>query len=135
MARKERAIQSFEVTITGGAVAIPIWSANTVYTNTIDMSDGEDWSVSTSFGNAALASCAVTTIFQQGWKLPTTEGADDAVFISASATTISCGPIGTWRNATLNHTEGIRYGRFKVSGTGLNTASTVTIVIHKTVEG
>ena len=135
MARKQRHIIDIPVTITGGSVAIPIWSANTVYTQSIDMSDGEDWSVSTSFGNAALASCAVTTIFEQGWQKPVTEGASDATMISATATTISCGPIATWRNISLNHTEGIRYGRFKVSGSGLNTASTVTIVLHKTVEG
>ena len=135
MARKERQIINIPITITGGSVAIPIWSANTIYTKSFDMSDGQDWSVSTSFGNAATASCAVTTIFEQGWQKPDTEGASDATMISATATTISCGPISTWRHATLTHTEGIRYGRFKVSGSGLNTASIVTIVVHKTVEG
>lgn len=135
MARKERHSETIAITITGGSTSIPIWSANTVYTNSFPMGDAVDWAVSTSFGNAAVASCNVTVVLEQGFQPPEVEGVADSVFISSSATSISCGPIGTWRHIALVHTEVLPYGRFKVSGITTNTASTVTIKVHKTLEG
>ena len=135
MARKERHSETINVTITGGSTTLPLTSAETIYTNSFPMGDGVDWAVTTSFNAPAVASCNVTTIFEQGFRPPATEGESDAAFVSSSATTISCGPIGTFRHVALTHIETLPYGRFKLSGITTNTGSVVTIMVHKTVEG
>ena len=142
MARKERQCYTFPVLITGasatlasGSATIPLWSANTIYTHSFDMNDGEDWAISYSWAAGAIASLNATTIFEQGWREPLVQGSADPIFVSATPTTITSGPLATWQHATLNHFEGLRYGRFKVSGVLLNTGSSLCILVHKTMEG
>lgn len=134
MAIQERDIVSYNVTITGGATTIPIWSANTIYTKSFDMRDGVDWACSTKFTNAASASCSVTVVLEQGWSLPAVEGSASATWVTTSAVLISTAVINTWRHHDLT-TMPLPFGRFVVNGTLLNTASTVDIKIHEQVGG
>ena len=142
MAKKERQCYTFPVLITGaaatlasGSQTIPLWSANTVYTHTFDMNDGEDWAITWSVNSGAIASCNITTVFEQSWTQPVTQGSADPSYVSASPTTITSGPLLTNQHNTLNHFEGLRYGRFRVAGILLNTASYMSILVHKTMEG
>lgn len=134
MARLEREVESQNVTITGGAVIIPIWSANTIYTNSFRVDDGDTFAATTLLTNAATASCNITVVLEQSHIPPAVEGSASATWVSASNVLVTDAIVGTWRHHSVTVLP-MDYARFAVSGAADNTASTVKIVFHQRVGG
>lgn len=144
MARKERSIQVENVLESGGATAsMYLVTASVVYSRSFRLDDVENLSVSYLMTTANI-SAAATIVYQQSFQQPTTEGTVDVTFkepVGLSAHVIGLTTTsGVWTHIPLNTSATLKFplmpfGRFKLQGTGWNSASTVLIKLSKQMEG
>jgi len=138
MAKRETGITVVRVGYSGNSLNIPLPSTNTVYTDSVDISDSLLWANvgMASILNGVLSSANVIITCEEGWRKPTIEGSADPVFVAVQTQSITA--VNTWNYTALlsgSVNAIVPYIRFKVVSATTNTSSTVNINIMKQVSG
>lgn len=137
MARKETGIVVVNASYSGNLVNIPLPTTNTVYTNTINISDANNRNVGAAFKlNGVLNSANAIATLEGGFSPPAIEGAQSPIFVAIQTQAMTA--VGTWNYLALLSgavNTVVPYVRFKVVSATTNTSSTVNIKLIKQVSG
>jgi hypothetical protein len=121
------AYAEFKIEYSATALSVPL--VTTVYTKSFPIKSNTANYIGVAYRNAATATGSTVIAFQQSFQRPTTEQSSDSTYLDTEAWTLSTD--ATWRQATVD-TVVMPYGRFRITGTGQNPATTkVDIVVSK----
>lgn len=122
------AFAEYKVETPANALSVPL--TTTVYTASFPIKSNTTNNVGVAYRNVAVATATTTIWFQQSHKRPDTElAADDSYLNTEGPWTTSTNT--NWKQATID-TVVMPYGRFKITGTGQNPAtSTIDIKVSK----
>ena len=141
MARKERSIEVVSAVYSGNTTTLSLPTTNTIYTNSIDVSNAERLNMSAVLnGVLDSANCIITA--EHSFEQPLIEGSAHPSYMPGQ--TLGITAVGTWNHTAVlypysgsisTNYVALPFIRFMVTSATTNTSSTVNIKVLKVLEG
>jgi hypothetical protein len=120
----------------GVTTSIPVATTDTVYTHSFTLDNADYFAVSY-YTISTVGATDITIQLEESISLPDTEGASDVHFtipVSMPDIVTNLSTENTWYQKSLSPIA-LKYGRFKITGAGLNASdTTVQVILSKKSE-